>query len=1527
MAKDIYVKAGGSNGSSGLVMANPVQTPSYALGIAAPGDRILVYGGDNFFGNLHQNKSGINWDVYGPSQQPVFSGLVTLTGWVNQGNGIWIKSEPSLGTTLRKVTIDGVEKPKGRYPKFNPTTHGFINIQSGTSTSLTAPEVGTMPNFVGGELVFKSIEYAADIVRITGRSGNTFTYTGTVQYGGAKSGYGFFVQNHVNCLTEFGEWAYDPSTKTISMYFGSENPNDYTIKASSTPNLVTVGGNPSDVQYNNIILEGSNLEAMLLTSASAFSILDCEIRQTGLDGIFANNHQHMNVQRTHFHHINNNAFFLGQNTDYGHISGSLVEEVGMHYGHLKGGLGCGIGIHIPWFHSLAERNHVRNCGQTGIRYEKAYTQCNYNHVHHASLRFSDAGLIYNWNGSTNNDKQPGMRCIGNIVYGAPRVNQGTNKGNQHLNHGIYQDDHTAGAPNDLHEIRGNVVYDIEGVGIFLHNSESFDIVGNTVFNCNHGLQISSDTPTGGERMEDLHFRNNIMVAKTAYQTSFFIFSNQPDIANMVGSPADWNNNVLARPIADTDHIRIQQVTTTTFYGLPSWPSVMGWDADSTGSPVAITDVNQFRMETNPSDSSITVTLSDGTYIDMHGEVQQSIIELSPHSGILLIRTSETPPPPVNPTVQFTNLVEGSRIIYPNALTVTATVTASNPVTKVEFFQGATLVGTAIASPWEATLNLEPGEHYIQAKVTDSEDLVGYSDALFVEVLDFIEDEQVHVRINVGTNLDVIYEGETFKGDRNFLDLYTPGALEDNVSPDTTEVLFLTGRAAPVLTYNIPLPNGSYTVRTMHNEPWFGVHDGQPAGPGKRVFDINLQGQLVKEAFDIYLENNNENTTLTFENIEVTNGELVILLNNSNNKANLSGLEIFPYEEVVVDKFALAVRENPLGWGTAVDVTNEGPYPAGTVVELQATANANTEFYRWSLDGQTLSTNPNDTYTTRAQEDLVLGEFLPKKYALTLDGQMKGSGTGGGNFPEGTVVQLEATAFSGLQFDGWYRDNELLSKANPYNYTTRAQADVLVMKFVSVPVSVPEADKTSGPAPLTVKFSCDWFVEGTTYFWDFKDGNTSVLKSPEHTFAAGTYDVTLTVTVGELSATETIQITAIQPANHPPTVAIISPTNLSANFVAPASILITTAASDPEGNITKVEFYANNEKIGEKLEAPYSFTWEGVPVGVYSLQVKVYDEVQHSDSVPVSVSVYDPTAGYILNGKHLSEYGIIPAQAPDSNIALTGAWDMPSRTGKIYHEWPDENNVEPYLLASELFYAGRDMKFYGLLQAESDQEARDKLYELYADVDKSTSVFPFSSEWGSWEVHVLDGIKAESLGNGWYSIILPLRQPVVEMQAVLPEPSGEGFGIDGYTWGELGLILLETTDATHRAEVRQAETTIYGREPVGVKKRGLKEFKLRFVLREDTYEVFNNRINVLLAIFSSPGARTFRLEDGTYREGFIKDGFSVSQFMYREGEVSAVLELTVAQIRQLNTWNLFTDGLGRVLTDGRGRPLTDLLKWI
>jgi hypothetical protein len=77
---------------------------------------------------------------------------------------------------------------------------------------------------------------------------------------------------------------------------------------------------------------------------------------------------------------------------------------------------------------------------------------------------------------------------------------------------------------------------------------------------------------------------------------------------------------------------------------------------------------------------------------------------------------------------------------------------------------------------------------------------------------------------------------------------------------------------------------------MHHELWFG-HAGSAAQAGKRVYDISLQGKVLKSDFDLYVENNNAPTLLSFENIEVTDGKLVLEMNAKVNNASISGIAI------------------------------------------------------------------------------------------------------------------------------------------------------------------------------------------------------------------------------------------------------------------------------------------------------------------------------------------------------------------------------------------------------------------------------------------------------------------------------------------------------------------------------------------------------------------------------------------------------------------------------------------------------------
>ncbi len=127
--------------------------------------------------------------------------------------------------------------------------------------------------------------------------------------------------------------------------------------------------------------------------------------------------------------------------------------------------------------------------------------------------------------------------------------------------------------------------------------------------------------------------------------------------------------------------------------------------------------------------------------------------------------------------------------------------------------------------------------------------------------------------------------------------------------------------------------------------------------------------------------------------------------------------------------------------------------------------------------------------------------------------------------------------------------------------------------------------------------------------------------------AGTYVLTAVATDDEgaktTSASVTITVAQPQPNNQPPTITLTAPTN-GATFTAPANITVSANASDPDGNVTQVEFYHDGILIGTDLVSPYSIAWSNVPAGTYVLTAKAYDNSGASaTSNSVTVTVTQP----------------------------------------------------------------------------------------------------------------------------------------------------------------------------------------------------------------------------------------------------------------------------------------------------------------
>jgi len=109
-------------------------------------------------------------------------------------------------------------------------------------------------------------------------------------------------------------------------------------------------------------------------------------------------------------------------------------------------------------------------------------------------------------------------------------------------------------------------------------------------------------------------------------------------------------------------------------------------------------------------------------------------------------------------------------------------------------------------------------------------------------------------------------------------------------------------------------------------------------------------------------------------------------------------------------------------------------------------------------------------------------------------------------------------------------------------------------------------------------------------------------------------------------------------NQAPSVSLTSPANnLSTN--APASIILIANASDSDGFITKIDFYNGTTLLNSDNTSPYSFTWNNVGAGTYSITARVTDNggaVSTSNAatlrvISVSTDACSSIGQYVENG--------------------------------------------------------------------------------------------------------------------------------------------------------------------------------------------------------------------------------------------------------------------------------------------------------
>jgi len=141
----------------------------------------------------------------------------------------------------------------------------------------------------------------------------------------------------------------------------------------------------------------------------------------------------------------------------------------------------------------------------------------------------------------------------------------------------------------------------------------------------------------------------------------------------------------------------------------------------------------------------------------------------------------------------------------------------------------------------------------------------------------------------------------------------------------------------------------------------------------------------------------------------------------------------------------------------------------------------------------------------------------------------------------------------------------------------------------------------------------------------------------------------------------------------PVVSLTKPTNGS-TFTAGGEIYMLAQASDSDGSITKVEFFAGTKYLKTENTAPYECRWSSVPAGNYTLTAKATDNSGVvTTSAPIQITVQNSTwKDTVLNADgtlNRIEYSRVAKEA-DLNYKFGPAWSFfhPTDPGNFPTVW-------------------------------------------------------------------------------------------------------------------------------------------------------------------------------------------------------------------------------------------------------------------
>jgi choice-of-anchor A domain-containing protein len=185
---------------------------------------------------------------------------------------------------------------------------------------------------------------------------------------------------------------------------------------------------------------------------------------------------------------------------------------------------------------------------------------------------------------------------------------------------------------------------------------------------------------------------------------------------------------------------------------------------------------------------------------------------------------------------------------------------------------------------------------------------------------------------------------------------------------------------------------------------------------------------------------------------------------------------------------------------------------------------------------------------------------------------------------------------------------------------------------------PLAAVFGAPLELLPAVTDDGLPDGwISYGWRYDSGSGGCALSRDDqtglvsaTFSrVGAHTLLLTATDGEHTVADTLTVNVTAPGRDGPSIAIVAP-EPGAQAPAGGALTIMTDASEPQGSLAEVAFYANGQHLGTRTNAPWGLTWQNLPAGTQALHAVAMNEIgQQTASAPVVIRLQPVPPGVSL----------------------------------------------------------------------------------------------------------------------------------------------------------------------------------------------------------------------------------------------------------------------------------------------------------